>query len=589
MQVTIPSADHPKKEKNLPRITLGLTWLIVLPAAGWEIATYYLPLLGGNLNQIGTWVITLVILLLSGISLVCHVLAHHWVSRRFSQDSPAGIPLLAFGDAAQHWPPAASIGRELLAAAAGPVCNLIIAGLAYLAWTKLAVNALNLIALFISGFNTWLFLISLLPVYPMDGGRLVSALLRGTMHKPGSESRLMRTSGFVLAALLAGWGIFLIAQNSRFSWPTGLITFLLVLLIVDGARFLPAEVGEGRTTAVSGRGQHLRRWIGAVLVGLVLLTATASLLLVNNGLDAPGLALPIDPMVQVPASYRHAHVGQFFLVTVVSQAPITAGEWLVGQVDPAIQIVPPEAVTPKNTTPERQARQNIQMLDNSETIAIAVGLRLAGYSTVLMGKGVQVDAILPGSHASGLLQVNDVITAMNGSKVETAGDLVNLVSAQATQSPVRLQVRRGQAVMQVDVPLLPPASLGSGPRIGIEIQTAGFDYQPPFPVSIVTDKIAGGPSAGLMFTLSVYNALSPTDLTSGRKIAGTGTINLDGSVGPIGGVKQKVFAAEAVGASYFLCPADNYRDAVSVARNIKVVEVANVDQAISFLRSLPAQ
>lgn len=399
----------------------------------------------------------------------------------------------------------------------------------------------------------------------------------------------MRTSGFVLAALLAGWGIFLIAQNSRFSWPTGLITFLLVLLIVDGARFLPAEVGEGRTTAVSGRGQHLRRWIGAVLVGLVLLTATASLLLVNNGLDAPGLALPIDPMVQVPASYRHAHVGQFFLVTVVSQAPITAGEWLVGQVDPAIQIVPPEAVTPKNTTPERQARQNIQMLDNSETIAIAVGLRLAGYSTVLMGKGVQVDAILPGSHASGLLQVNDVITAMNGSKVETAGDLVNLVSAQATQSPVRLQVRRGQAVMQVDVPLLPPASLGSGPRIGIEIQTAGFDYQPPFPVSIVTDKIAGGPSAGLMFTLSVYNALSPTDLTSGRKIAGTGTINLDGSVGPIGGVKQKVFAAEAVGASYFLCPADNYRDAVSVARNIKVVEVANVDQAISFLRSLPAQ
>ena len=92
-----------------------------------------------------------------------------------------------------------------------------------------------------------------------------------------------------------------------------------------------------------------------------------------------------------------------------------------------------------------------------------------------------------------------------------------------------------------------------------------------------------------MFTLTIYNALSAQDLTGGRKIAGTGTINLDGTVGPIGGVKQKVVAAEAAGASYFLCPVDNYADAVSMARTIKVIKVATVQDALNFLHSLPPQ
>ena len=143
--------------------------------------------------------------------------------------------------------------------------------------------------------------------------------------------------------------------------------------------------------------------------------------------------------------------------------------------------------------------------------------------------------------------------------------------------------------MELTVPLLPPASSSDTPKIGITIDSAGFDFKPPFPVSIVTQKISGGPSAGLMFTLTIYNALSAQDLTGGRKIAGTGTINLDGTVGPIGGVKQKVPAAEATGARYFLCPVDNYADAVSVARTIKVIKIATVQDALDFLHSLPPQ
>jgi PDZ domain-containing protein len=92
-----------------------------------------------------------------------------------------------------------------------------------------------------------------------------------------------------------------------------------------------------------------------------------------------------------------------------------------------------------------------------------------------------------------------------------------------------------------------------------------------------------------MFTLTVHDMVTPADLTGGRVIAGTGTINLDGTVGPIGGVQQKVAGAEYAGAEYFLSPPENYDDARSVARQIKVVKVATAEEAIQFLRSLPPQ
>jgi PDZ domain-containing protein len=108
----------------------------------------------------------------------------------------------------------------------------------------------------------------------------------------------------------------------------------------------------------------------------------------------------------------------------------------------------------------------------------------------------------------------------------------------------------------------------------------------PFPVGIVPQKIVGGPSAGLMFALAVDNALSPTDLARGERIAGTGTIDVNGKVGPIGGVEQKVASAEWSGASYFLCPTENYQAALAAVRTTKVVEVATAQQAVDFLRSL---
>jgi PDZ domain-containing protein len=255
-------------------------------------------------------------------------------------------------------------------------------------------------------------------------------------------------------------------------------------------------------------------------------------------------------------------------------------------VDPAVKIVPPQTITPSDTTPQEQAREGFQMLDQSAATAVGVGLQLAGYPATISGTGAQVVSIIAESHANGLLHPGDVITALSGQPVRTSADLIALVKAQQPGATVELRVNQDRAETSLSIPLLPPSSPGGAPRLGIAIQTAGFDVQTPFPVTITPQKIVGGPSAGLMFTLTVYNALSKEDLTGGRKIAGTGTINPDGSVGPIGGVAQKVAAAEAAGATVFLSPAENYADALSAASTIRIVKISTAQEAIDFLKSL---
>jgi PDZ domain-containing protein len=586
MQTTNPNFNP--TPRRFPRLSFGLTWVIILPGLVLGILDYYLPLLGGTLPPSGVWIVTVGILLFTAVSLALHVLAHAGAARLSRQSMPASLTLLACGDAAQRWPEAVSDARELLVAAAGPLVNLLLGGLGYLVWNAVTNNSIGLIALFLCGFNIWMFVINLVPAFPFDGGRIFRLCLRGLTAKPASATRLVCLFGLVIALGMAGWGIFLILQHSRFSWETGLITFLFVLMLLDGLRFRPfVDMTAGPEVHGSRVKNRFVQILAAGLLCLVMAAAASALALTNNGLDAPGISLPVGPMIKVPAKYQHTYKGQFYLVTVVSQAPITAGEWLAGKLSPALQIVPPEQVTPKNTTPQQQAKQDYQMLDTSETTAIAVGLRLAGYPSALVGKGAQVDAILPGSHANGVLKTGDIIVGLNGKPIQTIDDLINGISAQPASATVHLLVKRAGAELSFDIRLMPPATPAASPKLGIQIETAGFNYNPPFPVSIDTNKISGGPSAGLIFTLSVYNALISQDLTGGRRIAGTGTINLDGTVGPIGGVKQKIFAAEAVGAAYFLCPVDNYADAVSVARSLKVVKIATVQQAIDFLRSLP--
>jgi PDZ domain-containing protein len=568
------------------KISLNLTWLVAIPVGMWAIATFYVPIFGAFLNPAATWFVTLLIAVLIGLSLLGHILAHVSASRLLDGDLPARIPLFLFGDAAQVWPSSTSPRREALAALAGPLFNLILAGAAYGIWNAQINTYLNLSMLFLCGFNLWLVFVNLTPGLPLDGGRLAKALLQSLARPSAAASGLSKRLGYLIAGLLSGWGIFLILQRSRFSWETGLATLLFALLLVAGLwKRPPLADDEPATVDYRARRQPLRILIVWLLI-LGMLGVPASLLLTNDGLEAPGLALAVEPMVEVSPQHRFAYAGSFILTTVISQAPIIVGEWLVGQLSPAVKLVPPASIVPDNTTPQELAKQGFQMLDQSTTTAVVVGLRLAGYQATMTGKGVEVVGLLPDSPAQGSLQSGDVITSLNGTPIRTTSDLVGQIRAQEPSATVQLTIERNQRVMEVAIRLMPPTEANTTPRIGITIEPAGFDVKLPFPVQIRPEKIVGGPSAGLMFTLAVYNALTPQDLTGGRKIAGTGTISLDGTVGPIGGVEQKVAAAEAAGAEYFLSPVENYENARAVAQRIKVVKIATVDQAVEFLRGL---
>ena len=200
----------------------------------------------------------------------------------------------------------------------------------------------------------------------------------------------------MICLALTGWGLFLFLQHARFSLETAGITFALVLLLLDGLRSMPSLESSTPATETASPLRGVRV-AATVLLAVLMLAAFASTLMTNNGLDAPGVALSVEPMVNVPAQYRHIHSGTFILLTVFSHAPILVGEWLAAHVDRAMTVLPPEEVVPKNTTIQEQARQGYQQLDESEATAITVGLRLAGYKVDMVGKGAQVAAILPKS------------------------------------------------------------------------------------------------------------------------------------------------------------------------------------------------
>ena len=579
-------------EKGLPvrvgRITLifNLTWLIVMPVGLWAIAALYIPIFGSFLSPGAIGLVTVLIALLAALSVVGHGLAHVFVARRTGNEVPPILSLWLFGDTAQGWPAANTGGQEILVMAATLLFNALLAGLAYLIWNAQLNVYLNLSMLFLCGFNVWLVLINLIPAFPLDGGRLLRGVLSDGVRRNPRTSRWLLRLGWLIAIGLIGWGALLFLQHSRFSLETGAITIGFALLLLAALWLSPI----GQTTDLLHNERHashpLLRVLLAGLLGITLLTAAASLLLINNGLEAPGFALAVEPMVRVAPEHRYAHSGSLILTSVVAQAPIIGGEWAAGQLSPVIKIVPPASIVPENTTIQEQARQGFRQLDESVTTAIVVGLRRAGFSANLIGKGVAVLSIQSDSHAQGVLQAGDVITGLNGRPIQTPNELIDQIKAQNSAAIVQLNIVRDQQPLAVTVPLIAPTITNTLPRLGIAIGSAGTDVQLPFPVQIVPEKIVGGPSAGLMFTLAVYNAVTPTDVTGGRKIAGTGTINLNGAVGPIGGVEQKVAAAEAAGAEYFLSPVENYDAARAVARTIKVVKVATVDEALAFLESL---
>lgn len=313
---------------------------------------------------------------------------------------------------------------------------------------------------------------------------------------------------------------------------------------------------------------------------------------------APGSAIDLEGVVHVEDAF-HDEVGSFVMTTVQADqaTPFTL---LISGFVPEREIVQANAVLPPYEDAEHYFARQRAVMEASQQVALIVAFRKANLPIDVEEVGALVTTTIPGTPAARALRSGDVITAVDGRPTPTAEALIQALGRKKIGDAVRVTVRRDDhvQVLSLTVDRLPQAP-GVPERSGIGLlqPLTAREVHPSLTVTFDLDQI-GGPSAGLMMTLAILNRLVPGDLTHGHRISGTGTIDVDGRVGRVGGVELKAIAAARAHAEYFLVPDDdpppgkrsNYDEARQAnARfrlGLNIVPVKTIDDALAFLSAL---
>ncbi len=329
-------------------------------------------------------------------------------------------------------------------------------------------------------------------------------------------------------------------------------------------------------------------WVWGVVGVLVLAALVASRINLDYYAIQPGSAQSVQPFITVPASKGHP-VTHPVLLTDVREARVTALTYLFFKLAPDTALYSLPSVT-GGTAPDELDAQGALQMSQAEQAAKTSALRHLGYAVPATPAGAVIAGTFAGTPAYGVLNVGDVVTALDGTPTPTAAAVSHALDAHHSGDTVTFTVRKHGTGAPGPVALtLKRTKVDLGGQsvyvdVGIEPQDQ-VDYSYPFPIAInVTD--IGGPSAGLAMTLGVIDALSSGSLTGGRTVAATGTMDASGNVGDVGGVPQKTIAVENAGASIFLVPPGEYKDAVSKGRpGLKIYAVSTLDQALRDLEA----
>jgi PDZ domain-containing protein len=245
-----------------------------------------------------------------------------------------------------------------------------------------------------------------------------------------------------------------------------------------------------------------------------------------------------------------------------------------------ITLVPASDVNPPGASDKARREQDLRDMRRSQSIGAAVALRAAGYKVVAKATGVLVSFVDPSGPAAGALQPTDIIVAVDGRPVRTPSQLRRAMKPHRPGDRVRFTIHRGKALRIVPLKTVPDPNDPSRAIVGILV-TQSADIRLPIPVRIDVPGV-GGPSAGLAFALEVLQKLG-RDVDHGYRVAATGEIELDGSVGPIGGIKQKTIGARRGHVDVFLVPGENAGDARRWAHGLRIVAVDSFPQALRAL------
>lgn len=301
---------------------------------------------------------------------------------------------------------------------------------------------------------------------------------------------------------------------------------------------------------------------------------------------APGSAVDTSQLITVAPAHAHPAKGKVLLTT-VSLGKVTFVEALRGWLDPGVDVVAERVITPPNVD-EKQFRQlNIQAMDDSKEKAIGVAFEALGVDAI-RGSGAEIVQIVPRTPAATALSLGEVIVAVDGAPVALDSEAVKMLGGHHPGDHVRITVvgKDGGAARDVEVTLVEHPEKEGRAFLGVSLTTKDLSFSFPFDVQLRSERI-GGPSAGLAFALEVIDTLTEGELTGGRDVAATGTIELDGSVGEVGGVAQKTIAVKRAGASLFLVPRGEYAQAKRFAgRDLDVEIVDNLGDALRILASM---
>ena len=308
-------------------------------------------------------------------------------------------------------------------------------------------------------------------------------------------------------------------------------------------------------------------------------------------IQKPGGADALNPIVEVANGYDSE--GDMHLVT-VSGGQATPIPYILAKILPHHEILPIHAVRPEGISDEEYMQAQLQMMEGSQEASTVVAYTAANEDITIDYNGVYVVSVVEGMPADGKLQTADRIIGIDGKEIKEADDLINYVDNKNAGDVIRLDIVREEENITKDVKLERFEDIDNKIGIGIQLVTdRNVSVEPE--VRFSSGRI-GGPSAGLMFSLEIYDQLTEVDLTKGYEIAGTGEIDYKGNVYRIGGIDKKIVAADKEGVDIFFAPNEdgaadsNYQVAKNTAEEIgsdmEIVPVDTFEEALNYLKEL---
>lgn len=329
------------------------------------------------------------------------------------------------------------------------------------------------------------------------------------------------------------------------------------------------------------------RYLYALLIGVIIAMLIVFVPLPYY-ITKPGMAEKLEPYVKVEGGNKEK--GDFMLVT-ISMGRANVVNYLSAKFNKYEEVFKKEEILRKGESDEEYQFRQVYAMKESQDAAIYNAYKRANASVTFENEGVLVVGVADDMPAAEKLKLGDRILAVDGQSLQTAEQFIAYMKTKKQNDEVSVKYVRKNKEKEDKLVLKPIPEDKSRAGIGVSIITDKKLTVNPN-VKIDAHKI-GGPSAGLMFTLEIYNQLVKEDITKGHEIAGTGTINEKGEVGPIGGVSQKVVAAHNAGAEVFFAPNENgkensnYKEAVKTAKDIKtkmkIIPVDTLDDALTYL------